>query len=338
MAAPGFWDNAQAARSAIQELKSITEVLKQFGGVVSADHDLNALAELAEEPGSPDAEQELRGEVDRLECVLRDAELKAMLSGPHDHLGAFITIHAGAGGTESCDWAEMLLRMYQRWLADHGYETEIVDLSPGEEAGLRSVTIEARGPYAYGHLQAETGVHRLVRISPFDAAARRHTSFASVDVVPELDEDINIDVREEDLQIETMRAGGAGGQHVNKTSSAVRITHLPTGIVVKCQNERSQHKNRKMALSMLKSKLLLMEEQKRQAELDRKYDEKGEIAFGSQIRSYVLQPYQLVKDHRTDEETAKVQDVLDGHIDNFIEAYLRMKMSVGNGQARRKTG
>lgn len=328
MAAPGFWDNADAAQAIIQQLKSVSGVLSQFAGLVASGHDLEALAQLVEEDPSQETEAELRAELERVQQGLRSAELKAMLSGTHDQCGAFVTIHAGAGGTEACDWAQMLLRMYQMWLGDHGYQTEIVDALPGEEAGLRSVTLEVHGDYAYGYLQCERGVHRLVRISPFDANARRHTSFASVDVMPELEDDINIEIREEDLEIETMRAGGAGGQHVNKTSSAVRMRHLPTGIVVKCQNERSQHKNRKMALSMLKAKLVILEEQKRQAEATRMYDEKGEIAFGSQIRSYVLQPYQLVKDHRTEEETAKVQDVLDGHIDQFIEATLRQKMAV----------
>jgi peptide chain release factor 2 len=326
MAAPGFWDNAEKAQATIQELKAITGVIDQFGGLTSAGHDLEAFAQLAEEDGSPETEAELRAEVSRVEGELRSGELKAMLAGPHDHRGAFVTIQAGAGGTEACDWTQMLLRMYQMWLGDRGYESEIIDANPGEEAGLRSVTLEVTGDYAYGNLQSERGVHRLVRLSPFDANNRRHTSFASVDVMPLLDDDIAIDIREEDLHVDVMRASGAGGQHVNKTSSAVRMTHLPTGVVVKCQNERSQHKNRKMALSMLKAKLVMLEEQKRQAEVNRLYDEKGEIAFGSQIRSYVLQPYQLVKDHRTDEETAKVQDVLDGHIDNFIEAYLRQKM------------
>ncbi len=329
MAAPGFWDNSESAQATIQELKVITKVLDQFGGLVVAGHDLTALAELAEEDGSAQTEAELRAEASRVEGELRSGEFKAMLAGPHDHLGAFITIHAGAGGTEACDWAQMLMRMYQMWLNDHGCETDVVDLSPGEEAGIRSATLEARGDFVYGNLKGETGVHRLVRISPFDANSRRHTSFASVDVMPELDDDIAIEVREEDLHVDVMRASGAGGQHVNKTSSAVRMTHLPTGIIVKCQNERSQHKNRKMALSMLKAKLLRMEEENRQSEINRLYDEKGEIAFGSQIRSYVLQPYQLIKDHRTDEETAKVQDVLDGHIDNFIEAYLRQKIGGG---------
>ena len=329
MTAPGFWDNSEAAQLVIQELKPLGRILDEFASLTAAGHDLTALMELAEEDGSRESEVEVSREIARVEPLVRAAELKAMLGGPHDHCGAFLTIHAGAGGTDACDWAQMLLRMYQMWLADNGYGSEIVDASPGEEAGLRSVTLEIHGEYAFGYLHGETGVHRLVRISPFDANARRHTSFASVDVVPELEDDINIEIKEEDLQVETMRAGGAGGQHVNKTSSAVRMTHLPTGIVVKCQNERSQHKNRKMALSMLKAKLVLMEEQKRQAEMDRQYDEKGEIAFGSQIRSYVLQPYQLVKDHRTEEETAKVQDVMDGHMDNFIEAYLRMKMTHG---------
>src|SRR5262245_50945135 len=332
MAAPGFWDNPDVAQATIQDLKHLTGILDQFSGLVASGHDLEALLELVEEDHSQELEAELRKEFDRVQQGLRSAELKAMLSGSHDHCGAFITIHAGAGGTDACDWAQMLMRMYQMWLADRGYQCDVVDAMPGEEAGLRSVTLEVHGEYAFGYLQCERGVHRLVRISPFDANARRHTSFASVNVMPELEDDINIEIREEDLQIETMRAGGAGGQHVNKTSSAVRMTHLPTGIVVKCQNERSQHKNRKMALSMLKAKLLMLEEQKRQAEATRLYDEKGEIAFGSQIRSYVLQPYQLVKDHRTEEETAKVQDVLDGRIGNFIEACLRQKMTGGAGK------
>lgn len=325
MAARGFWDNPEAAQATITELKSVTGLLKPFEELERAGEDVAALAELAEEDSSDETEGELHSHLKQLEEMVRSVELRALLSGPHDHRSAFLSIHAGAGGTESCDWTEMLLRMYQRWLEDHGYQSTIVDLLPGEEAGIRSVTIEAQGEYAYGHLQGETGVQRLVRISPFDAAARRHTSFASVDVVPELDDDIQVELRDEDLEIETMRASGAGGQHVNKTSSAVRITHKPTGIVVKCQNERSQHKNRKIALKMLQAKLLRLEEQKRQAELAKTYDEKGDIAFGNQIRSYVLQPYQLVKDHRTDEETAKVQDVLDGGIDRFIEAYLRHK-------------
>ena len=329
MATPGFWDNPESAQAAIQELKTLTDVLKPLGELAGAAEDLGALVQLAEEDGSPETEAELRQETQRVEKLVRDVELRAMLSGPHDQRGAFVTIQAGAGGTDACDWAQMLLRMYQMWLGDHGFQSEIVDAAPGEEAGLRSVTLEVHGDYAYGHLQGETGVHRLVRISPYDANSRRHTSFASVDVMPEIDEDINIDIREEDLDIECIRSSGAGGQHVNKTSSCVRMTHIPTGLVVKCQNERSQHKNRKMALSMLKAKLIRMEEQKRQAELDRMYDEKGEIAFGSQIRSYVLQPYQLVKDHRTEEETAKVLDVLDGHIDSFVEAYLRQKMTDG---------
>jgi peptide chain release factor 2 len=336
MAAPGFWDSPEAAQTTIQELKSLTGVLNQFSGLVASGHDLQALTDLVSEDPSQEIEAELRGELTRVQQDLRSAELKAMLSGPHDHCGAFVTIHAGAGGTEACDWAQMLLRMYQMWLGDHGYESEIVDALPGEEAGLRSVTLEVHGDYAYGYLHGERGVHRLVRISPFDSNARRHTSFASVDIMPELEDDINIEIRDEDLQVETMRAGGAGGQHVNKTSSAVRLTHLPTGIVVKCQNERSQHKNRKMAMSMLKAKLVMLEEQKRQAEATRIYDEKGEIAFGSQIRSYVLQPYQLVKDHRTEEETAKVQDVLDGHIHDFIEAYLRKKMASSTGDSARR--
>ncbi len=324
MGRPDFWDDPEGAQRTIQQLKAITDVLRPLELLEQAQDDLETLAELAEE-GSEQAGQELRAELARVRQLVHEVELRSLLSGPYDAANCFITIHAGAGGTDACDWAQMLLRMYQRWLERHAYSSQIVDLVPGEEAGLRSVTIQARGEYAFGYLQGESGVHRLVRISPFDAAARRHTSFASVDVVPELDDEINIEIRDEDLIVETMRASGAGGQHVNKTSSAVRITHKPTGIVVKCQNERSQLRNRKIALKMLQAKLLRLEEQKRQAELGRLYDEKGQIAFGNQIRSYVLQPYQMVKDHRTGVETSKVQEVLDGELDRFIEAYLRHK-------------
>jgi peptide chain release factor 2 len=235
----------------------------------------------------------------------------------------FFSIHAGAGGTESCDWANMLLRMYTRYFEANKYKFQELDITPGEEAGIRSITLRVSGPFAFGKLSCETGVHRLVRISPFDSQSRRHTSFAAVDCVPEFEEDIDVEVNEEDLRIDFYRASGAGGQHVNKTSSAVRITHEPTGIVVQCQNERSQHKNKAQAMKVLKARLYMLEQQKRDDEIAKLYGNKGEIAWGSQIRSYVLQPYQMVKDHRTSFQTGNVDAVLDGELDGFIESYLR---------------
>ncbi len=266
---------------------------------------------------------EVRQDLSRLEKKIRKAELQRLLGGKHDISNAIVTIHPGAGGTEAQDWADMLLRMYLRWCERHGFKVQMLDLLPGEEAGIKSATFLVQGEFAYGHLKSEAGVHRLVRISPFDASGRRHTSFASVFVVPELDESIEIDVDEKDLRIDTYRASGAGGQHVNKTSSAVRITHIPTGIVVQCQNERSQHKNKAIALKILKGRLYQLEKAKREEEKQKLHDQKKEIGFGSQIRSYVLHPYQMVKDHRTGIETGNVNDVLDGNIDKFIEAYLQ---------------
>jgi peptide chain release factor 2 len=323
MATAGFWNDQEKAQQVVAELKRITAILKPFAELSGAGDDVQALVELADEDDSGASERELETELDRVEKRLAALELQAMLSGPNDEKNAFVTIQAGEGGTEACDWSNMLLRLYLRWAEEHDYQTELLEVSGGEEAGVRSATVAIRGEYAYGYLKGETGVHRLVRISPFDAASRRHTSFAAVDVTPEIEDDIEIDIRDEDLRVDTYRASGAGGQHVNKTSSAVRITHLPTGLVVQCQNERSQHKNRRMALSMLRARLYRVEEEKREAEIAKHYDAKGKIGFGSQIRSYVLQPYQLVKDLRTDEQTGNVTAVLDGDIDRFIEAYLR---------------
>ena len=286
--------------------------------------DLGVLAELAEDEA--EAEAEFISQLAEFEETLDKFEFLQTLSGPDDRNNAYLTIHAGAGGTESCDWTEMLLRMYLRYADQAHFKTEIIEAMPGEEAGLRRVTVQVSGPWAYGYLKAEIGVHRLVRISPFDANKRRHTSFASVDVTPELDDAPEIEIRDADLRIDTYRAGGAGGQHVNKTDSAVRITHLPTGIVVQCQNDRSQMKNRKMAMKMLMAKLHAMQQAEKEAELAAAYDNKGAIAFGYQIRSYVLQPYQLVKDLRTHVETGNVQAVLDGDIGQFIEAYLRKNL------------
>ncbi len=258
-----------------------------------------------------------------------------MLSGPNDHCNAFLTIHAGAGGTEACDWAEMLLRMYLMWAESKGFATEISDREDGGAAGIQEATVHIKGDYAYGYLRGETGVHRLVRISPFDSAARRHTSFASVDILPEVDETIDIVLRDEDLKRDVFRSGGPGGQHQNKTESGVRYTHLPTGVAAESRSERSQHKNDNNALALLKAKLIRMEEEKREAEFAKKYDEKGEVSFGNQIRSYVLQPYQIVKDLRTGHEVGNPRAVLDGEIDGFIESYLRMKLAKGTADLAR---
>jgi peptide chain release factor 2 len=336
MASPGFWDNKEKAQETVKALRAVKQDVLPLQSILKTYHDMIELCDLAEAEGNGNQDEEtlaeLQDELRALTSEIEKLEFRRMLSGPNDAKNAYVSIHAGAGGTEACDWAAMLLRMYNHWLERHGYKVEIVDSLAGEEAGLRRVTLHIAGEWAYGYLKSEIGVHRLVRISPFDANARRHTSFASVDVVPEVDEDIEIEIKDEDLKVDTFRAGGAGGQHVNKTSSAVRITHLPTGIVVQCQNERSQHKNRKMALSMLKAKLYQMKERERMAEIAAAYDEKGEIAWGHQIRSYVLQPYTMVKDLRTDAETGNAQAVLDGEIDMFIEAYLKQQMRAAASQ------
>jgi len=285
--------------------------------------DLGAMVELYDE--GEDVAGDLAKELDRVAQELELIETQALLSGEHDAANAIVTIHPGAGGTESQDWAEMLLRMYLRWAEAHDYRTEVTDYQPGEEAGIKSVTFLVEGDYAYGYLSAEVGVHRLVRISPFDANARRHTSFASVFVTPEIEDDVEIEIDEKDLRIDTYRSSGAGGQHVNRTDSAVRITHLPTGIVVQCQNERSQHRNRDTAMKILRSKLYELEMQKRRRQQQEIEDQKADIAWGNQIRSYVLHPYRLVKDHRTKLEKGDVDAVLNGEIDDFIIAYLRQR-------------
>jgi peptide chain release factor 2 len=323
MAAPAFWDDQESAQKVVGQMKGLTARIKPLEELTAAGEDLQAMFDLVEEDDSAEAQAELRGQVDTIAGQVGRFELQLMLDGKNDARNAFATIHAGA---ESCDWAEMLLRMYLMWAEARGFATEMLEASAGDEAGIRSATVAVRGQYAYGYMQSELGVHRLVRISPFDSAKRRHTSFAAVDVVPELDETIEIEINDKDLRVDTYRASGAGGQHVNKTSSAVRITHLPTGIVVQCQNERSQHRNRHQAMKVLTARLYRLEEDKRDAELAKAYDQKGEIAWGNQIRSYVLQPYQMVKDLRTGHETGNVQAVLDGDLDPFIEAYLREKL------------
>ena len=325
MAAAGFWDQPEAAQDVVAELKRLKATVRPVVDLLERIEDIETLYELAVEADSAqtlaEADTDARDGLARLERL----ELRALLSGPHDAGNCYVSIHAGAGGTESCDWAEMLLRMYLRYFESCGYTAQEVDRLDGEEAGVRSATLHVSGPYAYGYLSCERGVHRLVRISPFDAQNRRHTSFASVDVLPELEEvEIDIDWRA-DVREDTFRSSGAGGQHVNKTSSAVRLSHQPTGIVVQCQNERSQHKNRAEARKMLAAKLYQRRQAQRDSELAKLYSEKGEIAFGNQIRSYVLYPYRLVRDERTELKSPHTDKILDGQIQEFIDAYLRRR-------------
>ena len=280
------------------------------------------MLEMAVEEHEADIEQEIATSLSAIEKDIEITELECMFSGEHDSSNAMISIHAGAGGTEAQDWVEILLRMYLRWAENKGFKTNILDILPGDEAGIKSVTVFIKGKFAYGYLRSELGIHRLVRISPFDASGRRHTSFASVMVMPELDDTVDVEIQEKDLRIDTYRASGAGGQHVNKTDSAIRITHLPSGVVVQCQNERSQHRNKDMAMKMLMAQLYELERQRKAEEQEGLHGEKKEIAWGSQIRSYVLQPYRLIKDHRTDHEIGNVDAVLDGSLDPFIKAYL----------------
>ena len=323
---PGFWDDPGAARKIIEQTNAQRVFVKPYDTLARLTEDIGVMCEMIE--AEPEGAQrclaldELGTMLDEADACADKLRLQSLLSGPMDACGAFLTLHAGAGGTESCDWADMLLRMYRRYCEERGFELEILDLQPGDEAGIKSVTFNVRGAYAYGYLKAERGVHRLVRISPFDANKRRHTSFCALDVVAELDDDIEVEIKDEDLRVDTYRSGGAGGQHINKTDSAIRLTHLPTGIVVAVQSERSQHKNRSKAMSMLKAKIYEYEQDRKRRDLERFYGAKGEIAWGSQIRSYVLQPYTLAKDHRTGEENTNIEAVLDGAIQPFIEAYL----------------
>ena len=324
MAQAGFWDLGDRAQEVISEVKKLKSEIEPVVSAANSATDLLELAEIGEAENDTASLEELETEAGELEKTLEELELRAVLNEPHDHENVFLSIHAGAGGTESCDWQTMLARMYTRFAERQGFAVKMVDAVDGEEAGVRNITFLIRGDYAYGYLKSEVGVHRLVRISPFDAKSRRQTSFAAVDVIPESPgTEKKIDVSPADLRVDTFRAGGAGGQHVNKTDSAVRITHVPTGIVVQCQNERSQHSNRTTAMKMLQARLLREEEKKREAEVERLYGEKGEIAFGSQIRSYTLQPFTLVKDTRTAHEETNVEAVLDGKIDGFVEAYLK---------------
>jgi len=325
MAEAKFWDDPQAAQKVIGEANAIRAKLDPLKELEQKIADLKTLRELVIEDSSELAAKEFQAEHDAVARELNALELRVLLGGPMDRNNAIISLHAGAGGTEACDWANMLLRMYQRFAEKSDYKTELVAIEPGDQAGISSATVLVKGEFAYGRLKAEHGVHRLVRISPFNAAGKRQTSFASLDVLAEIDDNIDIKIDEKDIRVDVYRSGGPGGQGVNTTDSAVRITHLPTGLVVTCQNERSQIKNRATAMSVLKARLYEMEMDKKRAEMEKHYGEKGEIGWGRQIRSYVFQPYQMVKDLRTGEQTSDVQGVMDGDLDAFIEAFLRGK-------------
>ena len=320
---PDFWSRPADAQAVLKERTALKRQTDEWASLLAAFEDAEACRQLGEEAGDAETLGEAQERMGQLLQRLLAFEFEITLNGPDDIRNAFLVIHAGAGGTEAMDWAEMLLRMYSRWSERKGYTTELYDLQPGDEAGVKSATILIKGAYAFGYLKAEIGIHRLVRISPFDSAGRRHTSFAAAFVYPEPEEEEEIDVRDDEIRVETFRAGGAGGQHVNKTDSAVRFTHLPTGIVVQCQNERSQHKNRSMAMKILKARLRGLKREEEEKKLTEIYQEQKDIAWGSQIRSYVLQPYRLVKDHRTQHEIGNVDAVLDGNLDPFMEAYLR---------------
>jgi len=321
MASPSFWNDSSKAQDVLKKRKALAYYPETWNKIREQCNDTKELLEMLDE-GDKSSLEELKNDLKNISNNVSQFEIKTMLSEEHDDGNAFLTIHPGAGGTESQDWAEMLLRMYLRWCERKGFKSSIIDFQPGEEAGVKSVTVEIKGDFVYGYLKAERGVHRLVRISPFDANKRRHTSFASVYTFPEIEDDINIEIDEKDLKVDTYRASGAGGQHVNKTDSAIRITHIPTGIVVSCQNERSQHKNKSSAMKVLKSRLYEVEKEKQKEKLNAIESEKKDIAWGSQIRSYVLHPYRMVKDTRTKIESGKVDAILDGDIDTFIETYL----------------
>ncbi len=324
-----FWKDSENAREILKEGNQLKREVERWQGIETGCEEVRLLADMLHEEDDPESLKELQSQLVRLKQNLTLVRLEKMMSGEHDSGNAIVSINAGAGGTEAQDWVEMLLRMYLRWSEKRGWKTSIVDILPMDEGGIKSVTFIVAGDHAFGNFRSESGIHRLVRISPFDAGNRRHTSFASVYVCPEIDDDIEVEINDADLRIDTYRASGAGGQHVNKTDSAVRITHQPSGIVVQCQNERSQHKNRAYAMKILKARLYEKEMEERRRAQDKVESAKMEIAWGSQIRSYVLHPYQLIKDHRTECETGNVNQVLDGGLDAFVEAYLLQQMQKG---------
>ena len=330
MSKEGFWDNADQQRNVLKERALLAESVERFERLNDELEDVAILLDLALEEEDQEELEDISRRLNTIDSEISGQEFRRMLGGDDDPLGAIVSINSGAGGTEAQDWTEMLLRMYLRWAEKRGFSNQILDIQPGEEAGIKSVTFTASGRYAYGLLKAEKGIHRLVRISPFDAGGRRHTSFAAVFVYPQVADEFVIDLKPSDLKIDTYRASGAGGQHVNKTDSAVRITHLPTGMVVQCQNEKSQHRNREMALKVLRSRLYEQEQQRKSQELQEIHDSLEDISWGSQIRSYVLHPYRLVKDHRTNFEKGNIDAVLDGDLDELIETYL---MQQGTGQS-----
>lgn len=323
MSAPDFWDDIENAQRVTQKNKELQDTIGEYKNLQQQREELEVLIELTMEEKDTSMIGDIKEGIQELKDHVETLYLQTLLDGEYDHLNAILSFHAGAGGTESQDWVEMLLRMYTRWAEKNEYRVKTLDLLAGDDAGIKSATILIEGLNAYGFLKSEKGVHRLVRISPFDSSGRRHTSFASVDVMPEIDESIEVDIRQEDLRIDTYRAGGAGGQHVNKTDSAIRITHIPTGIVVQCQNERSQHMNKEVAMKMLKGKLIELKEEEQKEKIEDLQGEYNQIAWGSQIRSYIFHPYNMVKDHRTGAEVGNIQGVMDGDIDLFINAYLK---------------
>lgn len=323
MEAPGFWDNPDKSNALMKELKGLKDTVDVYQQLKTSYEDIETLIEMGYEENDVDVIPEIREELDSFIRIFEATRIKTLLSGEYDKCNAILKLNAGAGGTESCDWSSMLYRMYTRWAERKGYSIEVLDYLDGDEAGIKSVTFQVNGENAYGYLKSEKGVHRLVRISPFNAQGKRQTSFVSLDVMPDIEDDLDVEINEDDLRIDTYRSSGAGGQHINKTSSAIRITHIPTGTVVQCQNERSQFQNKDKAMQMLKAKLYLLKQEENEAKLSGIRGEVKEIGWGNQIRSYVMQPYTMVKDHRTNEESGNVDAVMDGAIDPFINAYLK---------------